>query len=209
MLCCIILLRCCVPLLCSLCAVCVSVAVSRPHHFFAEWNKPRNSLKCPNKCTDCCFSLFCIYSLNTVNNSAFVRHFIRGRNSPVKMCILRVFFFFTFIIYYRRNSHAHTYNVVQILNKFRFFCLLMLPKYMVAHTWHQFGSHIFVSISAVNMVFFVCIRKIPGAMWSQTIHSLHRYVWIMWTTLCGKKREEKSFCLQLLDTWNELNTSKF
>lgn len=83
----------------SLCALCVSVAVSRPHHFSLSetnreilWNVRTNV---PIAILSLSLSL-CVplYSLNTVNNLAFVRHFIRSHNSPVKMCILHFFFHF-------------------------------------------------------------------------------------------------------------------
>lgn len=84
----------------SLCAICVSVAVSRPHHFsLSETNREilwnvRTSVHrllyvfslsfSPSRALFFYF-IFYICSLNTVNNSAFVRHFIRNRTiHPLK-----------------------------------------------------------------------------------------------------------------------------
>lgn len=130
---------------------------------FAEWNIPRNSLKCPNKCTDCCclFSFFLfvsICSLKTVNNLAFVHHFIRNHNSPVKICILReskkkkTNHFSSFIIYSRQNSHAYA------ANRFRFLSH--------AHLASIRSSNISVLGSVTNLSWWNdCIWKNTEASW--------------------------------------------
>lgn len=79
---------------------------------------------------------------------------------------------------------------------------------MVAHTWHQFGSHIFEAISAV-----VCIRKIPRAVWSQTTHSFApTCLDNVWNTSVGKNAKKNHFVYSSLThemSWAHLNSKNF
>lgn len=91
-------------------AVCVSVAVSRPHHFSPSetnreilWNARTNvRLR---------FFFILLSSIShhwiPLTIRAFVRHFIRNYNSPVKMSIIQIHFLHIFIIYF----FSHFYNL--------------------------------------------------------------------------------------------------
>lgn len=143
------------------CNMCVSVAVSRPHHFFAEWNKPRNSLKCPNKCTIAIFSpslrpfrLLFISSLNTVHISGICSPvYSQLHYSPIKMSIIYInknifikylHFCFTFII---NSKVKFSYCVCAFLSRscvffqFNRICLWFGRRALGINSSQFFSSH--------------------------------------------------------------------